>query len=74
LLALNKTPQSYYENRELENTSWEDMAHYIECGVKNPNNHNTIPTNAVIIEKIVQKLMEDHDNKSSEGFKLPNFY
>ena len=62
LLALNRVPIKYWLPYEKHSVSWQNLQHYI-VGVKNPQKHTTLPANAITIENIVKKLLEEHDER-----------
>jgi hypothetical protein len=55
-------PIKYWLPYEKHSVSWQNLQHYI-VGVKNPQKHTTLPANAITIENIVKKLLEEHDER-----------
>jgi|TARA_Y100000294_G_scaffold147606_1_gene143612 hypothetical protein len=68
LLAKNRVPIMYWLPFRKHSVSWKNLQHYI-VGVKNPKNQTSAPSNAIVIEQIVQRLMEEHDNRPLTEYK-----
>jgi hypothetical protein len=68
LLALNMVPMKYWLPLDRNSVSWENLEHYI-VGVKNPKNQVSMPNNARVIEDIVKRLMEEHDQRPLTEYK-----